>query len=205
MAAQNQPVPTRRTQQERRADTERRVLDAALELIAAGGSRSMSLSRVGELAGYSRGIVNHHFGSKDELLRRAARHAQAAVPAPDPGLRGLERLLALVDTYIGYIIELETAGKAFLTMWAEAVAAEPVVRDVYVERDAWFRALIADIVTEGIADGTIRGDVDAAALAVMLLGQLRGVGLQMMLDPDPALARNVQRSATSILRIGLAA
>jgi AcrR family transcriptional regulator len=203
MTGKDHPARARRTQQERRAETEKRVLDAALELIASGGSGSMSLGRVGELAGYSRGIVNHQFGSKDELLRRAARYAQTAVPPPDPDLHGLERLLALVDNYIGYIVTLETPGKAFLTMWAEAVAAEPIVRDIYVERDAWFRALIAEIVAEGIADGSIRHDVDAAALAVVLLGQLRGIGLQMMLDADPSRASDVQRSATEILRLGL--
>lgn len=198
-------APPRRTQQQRRADTEQRVLDAALELIADGGTRSMTLGRVGELAGYSRGIVNHQFGSKDELLRRAARYAQSAVPPPDPQLHGLERLLALVDHYIEYISALETAGRAFLTMWAEAVAAEPIVRDVYIERDASFRALIAEIVAEGIADGSIRSDVDAEALAVLLLGQLRGIGLQLMLDAESVLASGVQHSATAILRRGLEA
>ena len=119
MTDENHTMPTRRTQQERRAETERRVLDAALELIATGGSASMSLGRVGELAGYSRGIVNHHFGSKDELLRCAARYAQTAMPSPDPSLTGLERLLALVDIYIGHVVALETSSRAFLTMWAE--------------------------------------------------------------------------------------
>lgn len=201
MTDDNQPM--RRTQQERRADTERRVLDAAIELIASVGSASTSLSQVGERAGYSRGIVNHHFGSKDELLRRAARYAQTAVPSPDPDLHGLPRLLALVENYISYIVKLETAGRAFLTMWAESVTSEPVLRDIYLERDAWFRTLISEIVAEGIKDGSIRADVDAASFAVVLLGQLRGTGLQMMLDASTTSPTAIRHTATDVIRRSL--
>jgi AcrR family transcriptional regulator len=163
----------------------------------------MSLSRVGTESGYSRGIVNHQFGSKDELLRRAARYAQSAVPSPAPDLRGLERLVALVDNYIAYILKLETPGRAFLMMWAEAVAAEPVLQEMYIERDAWFRRLIAEVVAEGIADHSIRSDVSPAALAILILGQLRGVGLQLMLAPEPDQTDFIRRTATEILTLGL--
>ena len=72
----------RRTQPQRRAETERRVVAAATALIAQGGSRAMSLERVGQAAGYSRGIVNHHFGSKQRLLAAVVRDAQRIFDAP---------------------------------------------------------------------------------------------------------------------------
>ena len=58
----------RRTQEQRRAETERRVVDAATELIATSGSRRITLAQVGEAAGYSRGIVYHQFGSRERLV-----------------------------------------------------------------------------------------------------------------------------------------
>ena len=39
-----------------------------MRLIAAGGVRAVTLAAVGTEAGYSRGIVNHHFGSRRALL-----------------------------------------------------------------------------------------------------------------------------------------
>ncbi len=42
-------------------------------------------------------------------------------------------------------------------------------------------------------------------LAVVLLGQLRGIGMQLMLDPEPARPSEVRRAATTILRLGLEA
>ena len=58
----------RRSQQQRRSETEQRVLAAAMALIAERGSRGVSLAEVGRLAGYSSGIVSHHFGGKQQLL-----------------------------------------------------------------------------------------------------------------------------------------
>ena len=64
----------RRTQQQRREETERRLVDAATSLFAERGSRSVSLADVGRLAGYSSGIVSHHFGSKQRLLAAVVQH-----------------------------------------------------------------------------------------------------------------------------------
>lgn len=68
--------PPRRTQQERREQTERKVIAAATALIAEHGSRALTLAEVGKTAGYSRGIVTHHFGSRENLLRAVMRDAQ---------------------------------------------------------------------------------------------------------------------------------
>ena len=58
----------RRTQQQRRDQAETALLNAAAELAVEHGVRSLTLARVGERAGYSRGIVTHHFGSKQGLI-----------------------------------------------------------------------------------------------------------------------------------------
>jgi len=43
--------------------------------------------------------------------------------------------------------------------------------------------VLADIVTQGVEEESIRADVDPLAVAVVLVGQLRGIGLQLMLTP----------------------
>ncbi|MCB1499242.1 MAG: TetR family transcriptional regulator [Bauldia sp.] len=59
--------PARRTQQERREQTERKVVAAATAPIAEHGSRALTLAKVGDAAGYSRGIVSHHFEAERAL------------------------------------------------------------------------------------------------------------------------------------------
>src|SRR2546421_53515 len=67
----------RRTQQQRRDQAETALLNAAAELAVEHGVRSLTLARVGERAGYSRGIVTHHFGSKQALLERRTRRGRS--------------------------------------------------------------------------------------------------------------------------------
>src|SRR5450432_1964827 len=83
----------RRTQQQRREETERRLVDAATRLFAERGSRSVSLADVGRLAGYSSGIVSHHFGSKQALLAAVVEQAQR-FDVPASGTLGVQLLTA---------------------------------------------------------------------------------------------------------------
>jgi AcrR family transcriptional regulator len=189
----------RRTQRDRRASTEKRLLEAALRLIARSGSRSMTVAAVAREAGYSRGIVSHQFGSKQELLSKAATYAQHAVGSGDDDSHGLAWLLGLVRNYLGPG-DQEEVRRAFLIMWVEAVGDEPNLRRIYTERDVWFRELVADAIRWGIADATIRADVDPAAMAVAIVGQLRGIKLQQMLTPNIVPAGLVQREALEMIR-----
>lgn len=70
-------------------------------------------------------------------------------------------------------------------MWGEAIATDPVLTPLYAEQDASFRRLLADKVREGIRDGSVRVDADPEAMAVSLLGLLRGIALQLISNPPP--------------------
>ena len=129
-----------RTQLERRAVTERRVIDAAVQLIAERGSRSVSIADIGLAAGYSRGIVTHQFGTKEELLRAVVDHAQR-VFSIESETGGLEQLLAFVEQYLRRLREAAPVGQAFLLLWAEAIAGEPTLKPLFVERDRSFRTV----------------------------------------------------------------
>jgi len=194
----------RRTQQQRRSETERRVLDAAIRLIAQRGSRAVTLADVGREAGYSRGIVHAHFGSRERLLEAVVRDAQR-FDVPDGAGTGLDRLGALVEAYLGNLQTRRPATGAFLLLWAESVAADPVLGPLFAERDEAFRAALADSVREGIADGSIREDADPAAAAVVLLGVLRGVGMQQASPAGTVVDDTLTAQVTGILRRGLAA
>jgi TetR/AcrR family acrAB operon transcriptional repressor len=61
-------APQRRTQAERRQESERRLLDAGVSLLVERGFDRFALADVGELAGYSRGLAGHHFENKEGLL-----------------------------------------------------------------------------------------------------------------------------------------
>ncbi|WP_410643803.1 TetR/AcrR family transcriptional regulator [Amycolatopsis sp. lyj-346] len=193
----------RRTQQERREQAEAALLAAAAELVVEQGVRSLTLARVGERAGYSRGIVTHHFGGKQALVERLARATQAGfVPGLDDLPPGLDRLLRLIDGYLGELGRIGAFNRAFLLLWAEA-ATQPELAPIFRERDAAFRADLREDVEAGIADGTIDAGVGADEVATAVVGQLRGIALQRLLDPAGVDPEALRRSVTGHWRRAL--
>lgn len=196
----------RRTQQERREEAERRLLEAAADLIATSGIGSITLAAVGERAGYSRGIVGHHFGSKASLMERLieAVHREffnACTAAVDPSASPQEQLISLIRTFASLLEDLPPIHRAFLVLWANASTAEVNIRDQMVKSDQVFRSSIADILRAGQDNGDFGSDFDVAGLAAATAGTLRGVAVQKLID---AQALNVADTFAEVER-GLAA
>ncbi|MFJ9780301.1 TetR/AcrR family transcriptional regulator [Amycolatopsis sp. NPDC101161] len=196
--------PARRTQEQRRAETERRVLDAAMALIARSGSRAVTLAEVGEAAGYSRGIVYHHFGSRERLLEALLDEAQR-FDVPTYQGDGLEHLVRIVEAYLRNVVRRTPSARAFLQLWGEAIAADPVLAPLFARRDADFRLLLANVVRQGVADGSVRPDANPAAAAVLVVALVRGTGLQLIAQPPvrgvPALIREATRSVRAAFAV----
>ena len=193
---------TRRTQAERRAETRERVLDAATALVAAHGSRAASLAAVGAAAGYSRGIVNHHFGSKAHLLEELIKHTQR-FDVPTHSTTGLGRLTQFVETYLSGMHDRSPRSEAFLKLWTESAGAEPSLAPLFAERDAQFRETLIRYIDDGVADGSIRREADPRTAAVAIIGLLRGCALMAFSTardvPVAELAAAVARGVESSL------
>ena len=79
------------------------MFDAAIELINERGTQKTTLKEIGELAGYSRGMANYRFGSKDGLMLELFERFD-------------ERWKAHLDNYIG-----EASGLRAITQAAAAL------------------------------------------------------------------------------------
>ena len=193
----------RRTQQERREKTEVALLTAAAELVVQDGVRSVTLARIGERAGYSRGIVTHQFGSKKAMLEALARTTQAGFV---PGLAdlppGLEHMLRLIDGYIGALDGIGLMHRAFLLLWAEAATA-PELAPIFRERDEAFRGDLRGDIAAGIDEGTVHPDTSVDDVAVAVVGQLRGIALQYLLDPGAVDTGRLRRAVSEYWRQSL--
>src|SRR3546814_5057692 len=64
----------RRTQEERRQESESRLIVAAVKLIAEKGANGLTLAEVGHEAGYSSSLLGHYFETKEALLARVVEH-----------------------------------------------------------------------------------------------------------------------------------
>ena len=198
-ASATKPAPaaaaTRRTHAERREEAERRLLEAAMEIVAKRGTVRMTLAEVGEAAGYSRGLPAHRFGNKAGLVHALAGYLgerfgqqRQQGPALAPGLAAI---LGNIHFYFARTGGAWLATRALLVMMTES-CMEPNA-NTEAETETGLRAEVAGYnrtalawfeqhIRTGIAQGDIAADTDPATTAVILLGAMRGVMLQWLVD-----------------------
>ncbi|MFF4774715.1 TetR/AcrR family transcriptional regulator [Microtetraspora fusca] len=151
------------------------IAQAALRLCARDGLAGVTIGQVAQEAGVSKGLVQHYFAGKADLLRASAhvmrgeierRILEAVRDARSPADTLRRALLAVVGLGVTAPIPL-LAGHAFL---ARAVG-DPEIRDLYrAGGDAVHREIAALVAASGPA-----ADVDPGAEAHALLGLARGL------------------------------
>lgn len=159
--------PTEKTEA-RKAAMKKRVLDAALLLVAADGFNALTINAVAQQAGIATGAVYKHFASKAQLCAevfRAATEKEVAVVRSSALREGLPaiRLLAAIQAFALRALR----GRRL----AYALIAEPV--DVLVEAERLrYRHAYAEIfrllVQEGIAGGDFPEQIPAVSAAALV-------------------------------------
>ncbi|MCW2785535.1 MAG: transcriptional regulator, TetR family [Marmoricola sp.] len=151
------------------------------------GVEGTSLAEIGRRAGYSHGLVHRRFGSKDALVERLNDEAVALFTdtcvAQLSGRRGAGAVMAVAEVYLRLVQDPDPIGRVHLVVWGEAVASGAEKRPRRASWDRFFRASLITLIRAGIEDGSVRADIDPEATAVVVVGLLRGVALQFMLDP----------------------
>ena len=173
------------------------IVAAAAEVLYERGLFDTRIGDIAERAGTSSPTILYYFESKDRLLEEAveyadrgfyARLADGQDRAGSPG----ERLVDLIEQ-----TSLGPGGLNDYTLWMEIwvrARRDESVRGTYIELDRRQRALIADIVREGQADGEFDPTADPDDFAVVLSGLLDGLGVQVTLgQPDVTPERMVDR------------
>ncbi|MCK9247759.1 MAG: TetR/AcrR family transcriptional regulator [Solirubrobacteraceae bacterium] len=181
------PPPRRRTQAERVEESGRRLLTAAAELIAEKGWEATTAAEIGRRAGYSRAMVHARFGSKDALLDALLRseYEERLSPGEAPAsTSGLERVLMILDR----MRTLHDEDPAFLaSMFAvsfQAVNHSPVLRPRIT---AWIRRIAEAAeagLRAGIADGSVRGDLDVDQAVADLIATGTGTAYGWLVVPE---------------------
>lgn len=180
------PRPQRRTQVERREEAERRMLEAAVRLIAERGLEGLALADVGVEAGYSRGLPAHHYGNRANFevvlahfVRDEFLHEMAEINR-SPGLAGLLQLVRSFcdpkkDSLCSCVVHIVLSD---YTLGGKANDGLQVIADL---RDV-SRALLEQSIAEGIKLGEIRPDADAKRLSFMLVAFINALIKEWLVD-----------------------
>jgi AcrR family transcriptional regulator len=178
--------PPARTQAERRGESDRRMLRALTRLISRHGVSGTSLADVGVAAGYSRGLPVERFGSKramiESLLESMDVWFRHSLVAKLDGKRGLAALVARIDAHLDGARRSRTATAALFSIYVESLCVMPELRPrVALVTDGW-RQGIAGHLREGQSLGEVRKGIDCDRHAAVILGAMRGLLIQHLMD-----------------------
>lgn len=199
-----------RTQAERRAEAERRMLQASVSILAEKGFASLTLNEVGEAAGYSRGLPGHYFGRRDELLLAVGRYIVSRFskglnrPKSETPLQGLDAILHTADYYLVSVAQDPVTMRALLVILTETTS-HPDLFPALVELNRASIDSLAQHLLAGQQQGTVRAGIDPVLQAVLILGQLRGVVAQWLIDPVTVDIERVRQALAASLRRSLEA
>jgi AcrR family transcriptional regulator len=181
------PPQRRRTQTERRSESELGLVKAAIAVVSEDGVSATTFDAIGRRGGYSRGLVGQRFGSKLGLIEAviAYLHDNKEAFASDHGmdnLPGLDALLAYVDFYLRRLAHLGEL-QAYFRLLSWAVADISAFRSAFAAEHDRVAERFQGWILRGQSEGQIRPGLDSRAAALMVGSQLLGVSMQVLIDP----------------------
>lgn len=163
--------------------TKKRLYDAAMELIGEKGFTDASVDEIVERAGVAKGTVYYHFTGKAELVEAliadrlrplVVEFKRSAEQNKDDPRAAIE---ALVRAELEFLSEQSSFSKLLLTeMWRE----DRLWRQTLLQLRRELMNVMYDVITQGIASGVFRDDVDPSFGASALFGMTATVALDWL-------------------------
>ncbi|GGS83491.1 MULTISPECIES: TetR/AcrR family transcriptional regulator [Streptomyces] len=172
------------------AERREELLRAAIGQIEARGVAAVRIADVAASLGVSNALVLYHFSTKEKLVAAAFTYAAEDDLAHLRKVVGrrttaLRRLRAAVRWYAP--TGQAKGWRLWIEGWAVALR-EPALREVTRELDKQWKAAIAQVIAEGVADGEF-ACADPAGTALRLTALLDGLAVQLTSYPG-AVARS---------------
>jgi TetR/AcrR family fatty acid metabolism transcriptional regulator len=161
-------VSSKATQPRRLPPEERRqqIVQAVLETVAEHGVPGATVSRIAKAANVSEGTLYVYFESRDEMLRAALDSIFFEMAGLIDSSEETDALERLRDIGRRHSELMKTERGGFALPWMEFIAAGPQVglREVVAQTQRRAFTKMLSIVEQGLAEGTIRPDLDAERL-----------------------------------------
>lgn len=157
---------------------QRELIDAGIACLGKGGISSFTIDQICTEAGVSRGLINHHFKSKEDLLVRIYADMTEHLIAADNGDNPQQCLIAIVETSFDESTFNKSNLRAWLSIWSEVgniAALDRLHRQRYREYQQRIAAAI-----DGIARRD-RIELDGDRIARQLSALIDGLWLEYCL------------------------
>ena len=182
---------TTEPKQDRSRATRQRLLEAVVTCLATKGYEASTMSVIAAEAGISRGAVQHHYPTREDLVLAALRYIfderkatieSSVIPARTGRARVHAVVALMVEVYGGDLF------RAALQVWTVA-AADPHLRDAVLPMERTFAREVHEMAVRLLeVDDT---DPHRRALIQVTLELARGLALANLLTDDTKRRRRV--------------
>lgn len=157
------------------------LVEAGLRCLAEGGITAFTVDNICRRAGASRGLIAHHFGSKEGLLAAVYEAAYAPMLAKiDPG-DGPLALGSLIDRMFDAEARDLPTLRVWLALWGE-IAVNPALKAAHRRNYGLYRAIVEGAIAAHCAARGLQ--LDAATLAASVIALVDGLWLEQCIDPE---------------------
>jgi AcrR family transcriptional regulator len=201
------PSEGRKTQAERTALSDKRMFDAAIELINEHGTQKTTLKEIGERAGYSRGLANYRFGSKDglmlELFERFDVRWKEHLQDYTANTRGLDSMRQASSALRDFLKKESRYLRAMYLLWYECLGHESDMRRILAQHHDVYRSDARLWIEQGMDAGEIKSSVDPVQFAAQYCAFSFGIVYQWLVNSEAldidAVFNNYIENTTAIL------
>jgi TetR/AcrR family transcriptional regulator, cholesterol catabolism regulator len=166
----------------RAAETRRRLIDAAAQVLAERGYASTRLSDIAARADLRAGSVYHHFPSKDALIEEvlvygvvtAHRNVVVALDGLAPSASPAQRLGAAMTGHLHAMLSLDAVARAHAHAFEQLPA--PMKDRIRPYRRA-YGALWSEVIGSAVDAGTLRGDIHRYLLRLFVVNSVEAVSM----------------------------
>ena len=175
---------------ERQLPDERRrnLIAATLKCLSEEGHEGMSVRKISAAAGISIGLINHHYGSKEELIAQAYESLTLSLldlakqAVDQAGTASRDQLVALVTSLLSPPQLDPGVLRCWLVFWG-MMGKESVIKDVHDRTYGEYRVYVEGILRRLAADYKIPL-LDIRLSAIGLLAMVDGLWLEWCLNPE---------------------
>ncbi|MFI5723233.1 TetR/AcrR family transcriptional regulator [Streptomyces cyaneofuscatus] len=190
----------------------RQIATAVHQLVAEGGLDAATMARVAQRAGFSVGLVQHYFPSKDALLLHTCRQVMSDINARvaeriAEGITARQPISAVAFASLRELLPVDAArrGEYRVTRSFRGRALDsPDLAEVARTTAAELRGQLAQAVTNGKECGEVEADADAELAGTRIFALVEGLADQLYQDPARRVGRHgLDTAADRLLRAAL--
>ena len=189
------------------------ILEAALQVFAKKGFAKATINEIAAASGIGKGTVYEYFSNKEEIVDQSfgffIRHFEIGfqeiliqpVPGREKIVRILDVFISAIDSHSLDLMEL------MFDYWSEGIKNRESRGLLFNEMNRFYRSyreIFADIIIEGMQDGSFKKNINPRSASAMIVGTLDGILLQWILDKKNIDLQDIGRTISHTVLNGIA-